>query len=229
MDFSRVTNIELPEGTASGLMIDGKSAWTSEPEGLCIEVVEPNLQVMVEKVGSPNPIELVYSLGGEFMDLPIGQYVRFYNKGEKMWIRAKNQNATFSKNMDNRYHIKLNTGKANVTGNLQYLLDCTGQRKDAPANCYAYLFGSNYHNMLEGPELTATELGNCCYDRIFSNVQELKSFTVHFTAWGTDIFNLPTNYWCLGVPSTGDFYCPEALPEKRGSQYMPDGWTIHRF
>ena len=89
--------------------------------------------------------------------------------------------------------------------------------------CYANMF-SGCSNLTIAPELPATTLANDCYAIMFKDCTNLNSITVAFTEWD----NGYTYIWVSGVATTGTFTCPADLPEQRGDDYIPEGWTIVR-
>ena len=89
--------------------------------------------------------------------------------------------------------------------------------------CYANMFGG-CSNLTIAPELPATTLANDCYAIMFKDCTNLNSITVAFTEWD----NGYTYIWVSGVATTGTFTCPADLPEQRGDDYIPEGWTIVR-
>lgn len=71
------------------------------------------------------------------------------------------------------------------------------------------------------------------YDKMFQYTfyykRTLNDITVNFPAWGSsDGF---TQYWVVGVPSTGKFKCPISLGSdetiKRGSHNCPNNWVVY--
>lgn len=60
---------------------------------------------------------------------------------------------------------------------------------------------------------------------MFSNCSALSSVRVEFTVWPN---NGSTN-WLNNVSPIGIFYKPTALPEIRGANYIPQGWTVVNY
>ena len=58
---------------------------------------------------------------------------------------------------------------------------------------------------------------------MFKNCTSLSSITTTATTWGSG----GASSWVDGVRSSGNFYCPSALPNTRGTSYIPDNWTKH--
>lgn len=105
---------------------------------------------------------------------------------------------------------------------------CTSLKK-APKLPATTLKETCYQNMFygctsleEAPELPATTLTGSCYYGMFRNCSALKKIKVYFTEWKLDY----TNGWAIGLPSTGTFYKPTALPEEYGTSRIPDGWNV---
>lgn len=80
--------------------------------------------------------------------------------------------------------------------------------------------------MTTAPELPAETLANYCYFCMFYGCSKLASIDVSFTAWNPE--NATTN-WVngAGTQATGEktFTCPGALPDTRGNNNIPTGWT----
>ena len=60
------------------------------------------------------------------------------NKDEKLYVKALNPNTNgFIDFYNNKGHnFVINNGKVAASGNIQYLLDPTGERMDVPEYCY---------------------------------------------------------------------------------------------
>lgn len=78
-------------------------------------------------------------------------------------------------------------------------------------------------------EIAATRLADYALQSMFAYCTSLERVTVHFTDWKFDDIYGPTNDFLSGVSSTGIFRKPEALPERRGYPYIPEGWTVENF
>ena len=86
-------------------------------------------------------------------------------------------------------------------------------------NCYSSMF-QECTSLTQAPELPATTLGYSCYSNMFNGCTSLSSLKVAFTAWGNQ-----TRNWLDKVAATGTFTCPAALPDTRGVNNIPAGWT----
>lgn len=98
--------------------------------------------------------------------------------GEKVAIRAKNDNETFSTfdwdtGDSHIYKFKI-TGEGNASfgGSVQWLLSHDGSRLDAPENCFEFLF-EDCIKMIKAPNLTARTLSENCYQCMFSGCENL--------------------------------------------------------
>lgn len=93
-------------------------------------------------------------------------------------------------------------------------------------SCYYQMFG-NCENITSAPVLPATNLVNKCYERMFLNCKNLSFISVYFLNWD----NANTIEWVKGVSTTGDFYCPDVLPEEFGENRIPydnnNKWRVH--
>ena len=89
-------------------------------------------------------------------------------------------------------------------------------------SCYSFMFyGCTL--LAAAPALPATTLADSCYYQMFYNCSNLRQITTAHTAWSP---TSATSNWVSGVSSSGTFTCPTALPQTRGANYIPSGWTI---
>lgn len=110
-----------------------------------------------------------------------------------------------------------------------------------------------YYSMFKGctglkkAELMATKCsGEKSFDNMFMDCTSLEELTVHFTAWpdysnpSTAPKKITTTNWVSGVPETGKFIKPEALPcsvengvavegDYTGPNNIPLGWTVYNI
>ena len=92
------------------------------------------------------------------------------------------------------------------------------------SNCYANMF-RGCTSLTSAPKLPATTLANNCYYFMFQRCRKLSSIDVSFTAWDP---TSATTRWVDGVAASGTFTCPAELPDTRGVNNIPAGWTIVR-
>ena len=88
-------------------------------------------------------------------------------------------------------------------------------------NCYQGMF-QNCTSLTTAPELPATTLANYCYSEMFKYCSNLASINVSFTTWN---HANSTPRWVEGVAASGTFTCPAELPDTRGVDNIPTGWT----
>lgn len=133
---------------------------------LCFTAEESNSTISIIKGSSlAQNISLLYSTDGiNWLDYEIDQVITLPNIGDKVHFKAKTQNETF------HYYYFVSTNKMSASGNIQYLLDNTGERMDVPRDCYDYLF-LKFPRLTQAPELPATELAYHCYDAMFAGTQ----------------------------------------------------------
>ena len=77
-------------------------------------------------------------------------------------------------------------------------------------------------SLTKAPELQATKLNTGCYRNMFRGCTSLNEIKVSFTTWT----KFTTNDWLRNVSPTGTFHCKPGLEQKRGVNYIPEGWTI---
>ena len=95
----------------------------------------------------------------------------------KLYVKAlkPNTNGFFDTiNLGNFHKFVINNGKVAASGNIQYLLDPTGERMDVPAYCYYYMF-DGCRSLTTAPVLPATTLANNCYSYMFNGCTSLTS------------------------------------------------------
>ena len=186
---------------------------------------------------------LKYSKNGEpWKDFVIGTTTVNLTDGEKMYLRAKDTNNSFSKDVSTFVYFTM-TGSIAASGNIMSLVDKTCTSTTIPCDeCFRSLFMNCvslksapelpattltigcYSNMFAGcsyltvaPELPAAtlQLNTNCYTGMFDHCSRLNSITVHFTNWhfATEIFHA-TKAWVNAVAATGNFYCPADLPDE---------------
>ena len=85
--------------------------------------------------------------------------------------------------------------------------------------CYSSMF-QDCSSLTSAPELPATTLARNCYSYMFRRCTSLSSLKVAFTAWEGQTAN-----WVADVAATGTFTCPAELPDTRGVNNIPAGWT----
>ena len=88
--------------------------------------------------------------------------------------------------------------------------------------CYSQMF-YGCSKLTAAPELPATKLASYCYRQMFYNCTRLRQITTAHTAWRP---TSATTNWVNGVASSGTFTCPSALPQTRGTNNIPNNWTI---
>jgi len=200
--------------------------------------------VSMAKSGSFDSLpNLKYSKNGEpWKDFVIGTTTVILADGEKMYLRAKDTNNSFSKDSFTFVYFTM-TGSIAASGNIMSLVDKTCTSTTIPCDeCFCSLFMNCvslksapelpattltigcYSNMFAGcsyltvaPELPAgtLQMATNCYSGMFDHCSRLNSITVHFTDWHfvVDIFNA-TAAWVNAVADRGNFYCPAYLPDE---------------
>ena len=159
------------------------SGWTvvkdsQEPSALCFTAEEANSTLHLDKSGSPNAISLETSTDGNtWTDYTwsgnTGVTLTLTNVGDKVYMRAKNENQTIASSIQNYYQFVM-TGKIAASGNIQTLLKADGSRTDAPRYCYFQMF-FNCTSLTSAPRLPATTLDTSCYQGMFRGCSSLTS------------------------------------------------------
>ena len=146
------------------------SVLCSRPEPydwLIFTAKEANSSVTLNKVGSPTTeLQLEYrtNTNVEWQNYTLGTTINLANIDD--WVEMRNQGLQTLNNTDTNYHQFAMTGKIAASGNIQYLLDKTGELLSVGDYCYYQLF-SGCTSLITAPELPATTLANSCYIGMF--------------------------------------------------------------
>ena len=133
--------------------------YSSDPYGGGSSTYKVNLEYKLE--GSTNKDWSRYT----------GQTITLANVNDKMYMRAMTGGNTTISSTGQSYSFKMN-GKIAASGNIQTLLDQTGNRMDVPSDCYQYMF-NGCTSLATAPELPATTLTYNCYFRMFNGCTSL--------------------------------------------------------
>lgn len=250
-----IADLRLGASQVKAVYLGSEQIWSGEepaPVGdwLCFTAEQTNSTVRLDKSGSPNTVSLETSTdGSNWTDYSwsgsIGDTLTLANVGDKVYMRAKNENLTFSSSGSGYYNFKM-TGTIAASGNIQTLLRADGSRTDVPANAYLRLF-YQCSSLVTAPQLKATKLNQSSYDAMFcwctslktvpkilattlgqrsfvyafQHCRALSSLEVAFTTWTSGA----TDYWVEDVAASGTFTCPAELSDIRGVNNIPTGWT----
>lgn len=116
-----------------------------------------------------------------------GQTITLVNVNDKMYMRAMaGGNITISSDR-NYYKFKM-TGKIAASGNIQTLLDQTGNRMDVHENCYTSMF-YGCTSLVQAPKLPATTLDSYCYYYMFYNTSLTQAPSLPATTLANGCYN----------------------------------------
>ena len=167
MNFGTIQVANIFVGTLNAIeaYFGNEKVW-GKSEPLCFTAEEANSTLHLDKNGSPNAISLETSTDGNtWSDYSwtdkTGDTLTLSNIGDKVYMRAKNENQTIG-NASSNYYKFVMSGKISASGNIQTLLKADGSRTDAPAYCYRNLF-RDCSSLTTAPELPSTTLANSCY------------------------------------------------------------------
>ena len=98
---------------------------------------------------------------------------------------------------------------------------------------YRHMF-SNCSNLTGTITLPAIDVPIYCYDSLLSGCHNVTGIDVNFTEWekqveisGVLTSILISNLWVEGAAESGTFICPSGLDTTlRGTNYIPEGWTV---
>ena len=150
--------------------------WEYDPglPGLTFTAEEANSTVSMQAVGSAPSVSLEYSRDGStWNDFIVGTTtVTLANVGDKMAVRAKTTNSTFSIGLANYNRFSM-TGKIAASNSIMYLLKNDGDLDVISEKyCFRYLFNV-CTSLTTAPELPATTLAQGCYTGMFHNCSSL--------------------------------------------------------
>ena len=156
-----------------------------EPEpydGLLFTAKEANSSVALS--GRSLQLEYRTNTNVEWQNYTLGTQINLANIDD--WVEMRNRGLQTNIGGGHKFVM---TGKISASGNIQYLLDKTGELLSAPANCYYEMF-SGCTSLTTAPSLPATTLADYCYWQMFSGCTSLT------TAPSLPATTLATNcYW----------------------------------
>ena len=143
-----------------------------EPEpydGLLFTAQEANSSVTLNKVGSPTELQLEYrtNTNVEWQNYTLGTTITLANIDDWVEMRNLGLQATIA-----RGHQFVMTGKIAASGNIQYLLDKTGELLSVSKSCYERMF-FGCTSLTTAPKLPATTLADSCYSGMFDGCSSL--------------------------------------------------------
>ena len=145
-----------------------------EPEpydGLLFTAQEANSSVTLNKTGSGTGLQLEYrtNTNVEWQNYTLGTQITLANIDD--WVEMRNRGLQTNINGGHQFTM---TGKIAASGNIQYLLDKTGELLSVPADCYRHMF-DYCTSLTTAPALPATTLADSCYNSMFWNCDSLTS------------------------------------------------------
>ena len=209
---------------------------TQEDTGnyFCITALDAGTTtVSMAKEGNAPTVHLEYKKNnGAWTAFTVGSTNISLSQNDKVFFKAPDgqPNNTFANSLGDYYnHFVIGGGNVDVSGNIMYLLDPTGNKITlASANNYTFSNLFNGCNKLVSANqlsLPATTLADWCYYSMFkgcSNLHYIRMLaTGNLNATGT------LYEWVSGVPSTGDFYKKAGANLPSGINGIPYGWTVH--
>ena len=144
-----------------------------EPEpydGLIFTAQEANSSVrLAGAVDGGEDLELEYrtNTNVEWQYYTLGTTITLANIDD--WVELRNRG--LQTNISSAHQFVM-TGKISASGNIQYLLDKTGELLSVPSSCYKRMFFL-CASLTTAPELPATTLANGCYNRMFEGCTSL--------------------------------------------------------
>ena len=157
----------------AGVKVDIIEAPEPEPyDGLRFTAQEANSSVTLAKVGTPTELQLEYrtNTNTTWQNYTLGTQITLANIDD--WVEMRNQGLQTLNNSIRDYHKFTMTGKISASGNIQYLLDKTGELLSVSDYCYFSMF-DGCTSLTTAPELPATTLAYACYAGMFMNCTSL--------------------------------------------------------
>ena len=139
-----------------------------EPEpydGLIFTAKEANSSVALS--GRSLQLEYRTNTKVEWQNYTLGTTINLANIDD--WVEMRNRG--LQTNIDGSHRFAM-TGKISASGNIQYLLDKTGESLSVYDSCYSYLF-YQCTSLTTAPALPATTLADSCYNHMFSGCTSL--------------------------------------------------------
>ena len=146
-----------------------------EPEpydGLLFTAQEANSSVRLNKTSTGIGLQLEYrtNTNVEWQNYTLGTTIALANIDD--WVEMRNRGLQTLNNTGSNYHQFAMTGKISASGNIQYLLDKTGELLSVTNYCYYKLF-YQCTSLTTAPSLPATTLANGCYTHMFYGCSSL--------------------------------------------------------
>ena len=144
-----------------------------EPEpydGLLFTAQEANSSVTLNKTSeTTEKLQLEYrtNTNVEWQNYTLGTTINLANIDD--WVEMRNQGLQTNINGGHQFVM---TGKISASGNIQYLLDKTGELLSVSSSCYEQMF-QLCTSLTTAPELPATTLADNCYFRMFEGCTSL--------------------------------------------------------
>ena len=133
---------------------------------------EANSSITLNKQGSPTELQLEYrtNTNSTWQNYTLGTQINLANIND--WVEMRNRGLQTLNNTVDNYHKFVMTGKIAASGNIQYLLDKTGELLSVTDYCYNSMF-SGCTSLTTAPELPATTLADSCYSDMFEDCTSL--------------------------------------------------------
>ena len=137
-----------------------------EPQALIFTAQEASSSITLNKVGNREALQLEYrtNTNTTWQNYTLGTTINLANIDD--WVEMRNQGLQTLNNTRSDYHQFVMTGKIAASGNIQYLLDKTGELLSVYDDCYSSLF-QGCTSLTTAPALPATTLANNCYENMF--------------------------------------------------------------
>ena len=128
--------------------------------------------VRLNKVGSPTGLQLEYrtNTNSTWQNYTLGTQINLANIND--WVEMRNRGLQTLNNTGINFYQFAMTGKIAASGNIQYLLDKTGELLSVTNYCYYKLF-FECSSLTTAPSLPATTLANSCYRDMFNACSSL--------------------------------------------------------
>lgn len=149
---------------------------TPVAQGLLMFTSVGETGISLSKVGSPDPVYLMYKVNdGSWMSYSVGTVISLTD-GENVSFKAGAVgNVSFGKSTGDYYKFIISgSGRVDASGNIMFLLNQNESTTIPSAFCFYRLF-SDCGGLISAPELPATSLAEWCYGSMFSGCTSLIS------------------------------------------------------
>ena len=223
IDTLYLGDTEVEKAYVGSELVYTKEQPTPEPEN-CLKLVSESSNTMtLNQVGTPQTVNLEYSLNGSTWT------AWDYANGGVTWTGTLylrgHDNTMFARNISH-YNNFAFTSSVAVYGNIMYLLEYDETLTAIPATYCFYNLFNGCTSLTTAPALPATTLASCCYESMFYGCTSL---TLLPKVSATNISAASClSSWLRNVPANGTIHIAEGMSSvyPTGASGIPSSWTV---